>query len=730
MVIDSADDPATLTEPVAISRQSSTENSTHLPQIREFFALSRNGSVLITSTNTEAAQMLTGNCAQHIEVEEMTEDEAVSLLKSKLHSKVTHTEDDAIELVRAAERMPLAISQIAARISMDYPRMTLSEAIEKLKTPEDDTTRLLEGSVHETNRDVRRTNSVVKSWHLSFQYVREKRPTAAKLLSLMCLFDRQGIPETLLTGQYEEEANAALVSAPPRVSWWRRFRGRKLRKNQRTVELKTSDQKGPHLNFEEDWRVLHNLMLIKTSLDGHHFNMHRLVQHTTRRWLELKGELQVWMKKFVRIMQRHFPRPSLNPYNYEACCSLILHGRHAAHYRPIDQADLFQWAMLVRSLCETTLVAGSYAVAEILGTLALSTFEEVAGELNKESLEVAHKLSGTNHMLERLEPAEALARKAYEGRRQLLGPDHQDTIDSAHRLATLLNEQGKRDEGEALHMLILDRQTRVHGPAHAETIFKTQQISRSYTLDERYELAESLQRQICTVREKEFGCDSVIFREDKLKLAKLFTLQGKYSEAEEIYRENLEFQEKSAGLKDYQTVKAINLLGEAIIPQGKLVEIATLYHQVRSVYDDLDHKGKEEQALSCMEGFIQVLSRQGKLSEAETLARWLINEREEPTALYRDAVFFAHHALAKVLTLQERFDAALEMFEKAYTGMQELSTENPDTAMFLNDFNDAKDRLLVIEESEVKSIGSGKSSQSEDVLKFAIELENCETVSV
>lgn len=731
MVIDSADDPATLTESVTISPQTSADETlTNLPQIREFFTISRNGSMLITSTNTEAAQMLTGNCAYHIEVGEMTEDEAISLLKSKLHSKVVYAEDDAVKLVRAAECMPLTISQIAAHISMDYPRMTLQNAIEKLKNPEYDTSRLLEGSVHESNRDIRRTNSVVKSWHMSFQYVREKRPTAAMLLSLMCLFDRQGIPETLLTGQYGEEATAALVTAPLRASWWRRFRRRRLRRTKRTIDKTTLKPTGCELNFEDDWRVLHNLMLIKTNLDGHHFNMHRLVQHTTKRWLELKGELQFWTTRFVAIMQRHFPRPTLNPYNHEACCNLILHARHAANYRPTAQVNLFQWATLVRSLYETASVAGSHSVAELLGTLALATFEDAAGELNKEVLEVAHQLSWTNRVLKRLKIAEALARKAYEGRCRLLGPDHKDTIDSAHALAALLNLQEKRDEGEALHMLILDRENRVRGPGHVETIFKTRQISWSYTLDGRYNAAEVLQRRICEVEEKELGYGSEVVREDRLKLAKLFTLQGKYREAEEMYQENLKHQEEKAGLSGYGTIEAIHRLGEALIPQGKLAEIAVQYRRVKDIYGDLDCQGVKEQGLSCMESFIQVLSQQGELEEAEVLARWLIDERERFHGRNLDETMFAYRALAKVFTLQERFESALEMFEKAYNGMYKRSTENPDTAEFLNDLNAAKNRLLALEDSDANSVDSEKSSQSLDIQLLALKSPSLQPVKV
>jgi len=45
---------------------------------------------------------------------------------------------------------------------------------------------------------MRRTNSIIITWQISFDHIRHVRPSAADLLSLMSFFDRQGISEALL----------------------------------------------------------------------------------------------------------------------------------------------------------------------------------------------------------------------------------------------------------------------------------------------------------------------------------------------------------------------------------------------------------------------------------------------------------------------------------------------------------------------------------------------------
>jgi hypothetical protein len=53
-------------------------------------------------------------------------------------------------------------------------------------------------------RDREAKNSIITTWQISFDYIREIRPSAANLLSLMSFFDRQAIPEALLRSQDEQ----------------------------------------------------------------------------------------------------------------------------------------------------------------------------------------------------------------------------------------------------------------------------------------------------------------------------------------------------------------------------------------------------------------------------------------------------------------------------------------------------------------------------------------------
>lgn len=86
----------------------------------------------------------------------------------------------------------------------------------------------------------------------------------------MSLFDRLGIPESLLDSRYQENGEAS------------------------------SD-------FEDDLNILMSFSLVTVDVSGNQFEMHRLVQFSTKRWLELNKELEEWKEKYVRLMNESYP---------------------------------------------------------------------------------------------------------------------------------------------------------------------------------------------------------------------------------------------------------------------------------------------------------------------------------------------------------------------------------------------------------------------------------------
>ena len=219
---------------------------------RDILPESPSGSVLITSRSREAAFELIGEDDKILKVEPMSERYALALCRKKL--KGEDNEDEVLELLRNLDYMPLAISQAAAYIRQQAPRVTISKYLKDFRRSEKDRASLLNNAVRDPRRDGKASNSVLATWQISFEYIQTDQSSATRLLSLMSFFDRQGIPEKLIMSQYKKDDNT--------------------------------------MDFEEDIDVPRNYSLVVLGVKNNVFEMHRLVQFATRKWLKQRQELE------------------------------------------------------------------------------------------------------------------------------------------------------------------------------------------------------------------------------------------------------------------------------------------------------------------------------------------------------------------------------------------------------------------------------------------------------
>lgn len=137
---------------------------------------------------------------------------------------------------------------------------------------------------------------------MSFEYLRIGWPSAASLLSLMSFFDRQGIPEELITSRYGENNSA--------------------------------------VNFDDDIEILRNYSLVAVGIQSDLLEMHRLVQFATRKWLEERKELEKWKETYITILAETFP--SAKYENWVKCHVLFPHAQLLLEYPPTNEGFLQQ----------------------------------------------------------------------------------------------------------------------------------------------------------------------------------------------------------------------------------------------------------------------------------------------------------------------------------------------------------------------------------------------------
>ncbi|KAF2712599.1 TPR-like protein [Pleomassaria siparia CBS 279.74] len=690
MIIDNADDIDVFTATPSNSTEASTgtglaPDSGTVSQLIDFIPNSRNGSIVITSRNRDVAFHLTCSYPHILSVEPMDEAEAMTLLNSKLVG--THPHDDMIELLNVLDYMPLAISQAAAAISKMLPRVTVASYTEELKKGDAERSKLLEADLREAGRDRGRSNSIVTTWHITFQYVRRTKPSAARLLSLMCLFNRQGIPETLLVGQYEHSLIASYTKPKSKLASWGRLRKHIRRKGN---QIGRNNEKEPfNYNFDDDWQILTDFSLIRTHVDGHHFDMHRLVQITTKKWLDIQAELHLWKEKFIILMNESYP--CLN--------NLLPHALAAVPYRPPSGIPLQVWGHLLYKLAEHSMTQSAFNTAGDMYQAAFEAYEATLGVDNPRTLLSAREVAYVLSIQENNSLSETLHRRVLQARQTVLGLDHPDTLSSMEDVGYVLIKQGKFEEGDAIKLQALRIRERVFGSDVKTTQDSMGVISLDLMCHGRYKDAEEMFLRENAARNKTAPLDfDDEWCQSMSGLGFVCQSRGKLKEAELLFRQVLDALEKAFLLgqgSKTQYIETSGLLAKVLQQQQRYAEAEGLYQRALDGYIKYDFKIRE--TLSMMGQFAEVLEMLGKVEEVKALCRkaaegWEKIEDDDDDHDTIVPVYF----LAGLFYKHEMFEEALPLYQRSLIGSEKLlGSGHEDTTQFINDYQKCEEMLAL-----------------------------------
>lgn len=259
--------------------------------------------------------------------------------------------------------IPLAIVQAAAYISDPDRGCSVRQYLNEFQKNDRKKIRLLGHEDGQFRRDWEAKNSVLITWQISFESIRESRRSAADLLSLMSFFDRQGIPKALLynhNGGDTEETHSD---------------------NDHDSEAPSSVTD----EFNDDILTLRRYSLISINVDRTAFSMHNLVQLATRRWLEANGDLEKWKWQYIRNLNAEFPSGEYE--NWEKCQILFPHAKAAARQRPEGRDALIEWASVLYKAAWHDSEKGNGAEGAKLSVRAMDTWEKYLGPKHEKTLD-------------------------------------------------------------------------------------------------------------------------------------------------------------------------------------------------------------------------------------------------------------------------------------------------------------------------------------------------------
>ncbi|EXK25866.1 hypothetical protein FOMG_17520 [Fusarium oxysporum f. sp. melonis 26406] len=441
MILDNADDVNLFypvhnsgTKAVTGLANENTIARTDQQLLAAYLPKSRNGTILITSRSMDAAERLTGSYKAIYSVPTMDDVQGLQLLQNKLDGDFDG--NAATDLLRALDRIPLAITQAAAYINRRAPRVSVKTYLDTFQESDKKKGSLLNKDAGDLRRDESASNSVVVTWQVTLEQIRRERPSAVKLLSFMSFFNPQGIPEFILHDYATDLTDHANRDAASE-------------------------------NFEDDLDILLGYSLVSVTATGDSYDMHDLVQFCTRFWISTTGNEGRWRQLFLHSMSTLFPDGTFE--TWPTCQVLLPHIEPTFREEPPAEG-LLDWAHLLTNCAEYMSTSGKFKMAESLNKKAVKTRTKMLGEEHPDTLTTMANLALLYSNQGRWKEAEELLTGVVAMRKRTLGEEHPDTLTSMHKLAITWKVSGRTGDALALMRNCVVIRKRVLGTDYPQTM--------------------------------------------------------------------------------------------------------------------------------------------------------------------------------------------------------------------------------------------------------------------
>jgi tetratricopeptide (TPR) repeat protein len=346
-------------------------------------------------------------------------------------------------------------------------------------------------------------------------------------------------------------------------------------------------------------------------------------------------------------------------------------------------------------------------------------FDE-AERFQREALEGRRRALGNNHRntLEsvwrmgqlfafqgRADEAEPYAREALERSREVLGNDSHQTVLAMGTMANVLQQQGMISEAEPLWREALERSRRLLGEDHRDTLFFRCKFAAMLLDRGDLDQAETYLDELTERRLRVLGPEHPDALESQRMIAALRRRQGRLEESESRYRATLEQTRRVLGPAQRETLVCARELTSLLDELGKTDEAAELrarhvgavleafrgwrgegdfpgpfaefYALLSKVRDGGVFQRELEDAFQARYGALNPatldnlttlawhLAREGRLDEAEPLAREAVRGFRSATAPSDSRPVWALETLAGILRGTDRPGEAIPLYEEA-----------------------------------------------------------------
>lgn len=604
--------------------------------VSRFVPQSTNGKIIITTRSRVVASR---QGCRVVEVGKMTTEEARELFFQRFGSTVRLQDHDlgtVNMLLDALDQLPLAI--VGAAAFMIETQTFPFEYWEIFQESDKRRKALLSEEFCDICREVDMTESILSTYFITFEQIKEQNPKGADLLRLIAFFDRQKIPEELFVKSGLEGMDHSM-------------------------------------EFRKAIGALLSFSLVTRAEDAPVYELHRLVQHSIQVYLS-QEEVRKWRGIGLGVALRLFPQYEHNVRHI--CATYLPHALAIVENSDDPLASLVHYrvSMYLHSI-------GHYSEAEIQIRRCIQ-LEEGTDENDPGSLARYGVLAVVLQARGRYEEAEKIDRRVLEGRENVLGPDHIDTLATAGNLALVLGQLGKHNEAERLNRRALEGRQKTLGPKNIDTLASLSNLSLVLRDLGRYDEAESLSRRALEGREEVLGPEHPDTLNSVSVLVWILDALGRCDEGERASRRVLDARQRVLGSEHHDTLSSLHSYGFVLRRLGRYAEAEKFCRHALEGREKI--LGPEHpNTLSSVNDWAKVLIELGRYGEAEQPVLRALQGRQKLWGLDDPSTQAAMADLGLVFLKLGRYDEAEKILLMAAESAEKVL--GPDSLLTLKAVN-------------------------------------------
>ncbi|OQD87919.1 hypothetical protein PENSOL_c075G11890 [Penicillium solitum] len=502
-------------------------------ELDQYFPSSKKGVTLLTTRSREVAVSFARK--DIVELPKMTTEDGINFLTKIVGEGSLCGQESALQLLKELNLLPLAIAQAAYYISQNDG--TTTSYLKLMHKSEKDWIHLASRDFRDNTRYRKMQNAVTATWLISFNQIKSSDPSAAGLLEFMSFLEPKSIPQSILpTLDSEEEMNFAIATLCSYGFLTRR------------------DNEGM-------------------------FDIHSLVQLSTRAWISNAEKTQRIVTTVTQYMDKCFPSDEYT--NRERWRKYLPHALEVLKRE--ESKDLSERYSLLSKVGDCVLADGRAKEAVTFFEDVCAWNEKHYDEEYPSRLASQHTLAGAYYYNGQIKKAVELLEHvvAVEGR--TLDEEHPDLLASQHTLAVAYDSNGQIKKALELLEHVVAVEGRTLDKEHPNRLASQSGLAQAYKSNGQIKEAVELLEHVVAVQERTLDEEHPDRLASQYGLAQAYKSNGQIKEAVELLEHVVAVEGRTLDEEHPDRLASQRTLAVAYESNGKIKQAVELLEHVVAV---------------------------------------------------------------------------------------------------------------------------------------------------